>query len=56
MLRWGRYQVIDRQHLTNFVFGKDHIVLALGRDGLVANTMKYLSGQPLVGINPEPAH
>ncbi len=55
MRRWGRYQVLDRQHLTNFVFGKDDIVLALGQDGLVANTMKYLAGQPLVGINPEPA-
>jgi NAD kinase len=55
MLRWGRYQIIDRQHLTAFVFGKDDIVLALGQDGLVANTLKYLNGQPLVGINPEPA-
>jgi NAD kinase len=30
-------------------------VLALGSDGLVANTLKYLDGQPLVGLNPEPA-
>jgi hypothetical protein len=30
-------------------------VLALGQDGLVANTMKYLDGQPLVGLNPDPA-
>jgi hypothetical protein len=30
-------------------------VVALGQDGLVANTMKYLDGQPLVGLNPEPA-
>ena len=30
------------------------MVLALGRDGLVANTMKYLRGQPLLGVNPEP--
>ena len=29
--------------------------MALGQDGLVANTMKYLEGQPLVGLNPEPA-
>jgi NAD kinase len=52
---WGRYQVIDRSYLPNFVFAADDIVVALGQDGLVANTMKYLDGQPLVGVNPEPA-
>lgn len=51
---WGRHQVIDRGYLPNFVFGADDIVVALGQDGLVANTMKYLRGQPLVGLNPEP--
>lgn len=53
--RWGRYQMLDRAHLTNFVFGADDIVVALGQDGLVANTLKYLNGQPLVGVNPEPS-
>ena len=52
---WGRYQIVDRAFLPNFVFAEDDIVLALGQDGLVANTMKYLRGQPLVGINPEPS-
>lgn len=52
--QWGRHQVLDRAHLPNFVFGVDDIVVALGQDGLVANTMKYLEGQPLLGINPEP--
>lgn len=52
---WGRYQVVDRQLLANFVFDATDIVVALGQDGLVANTMKYLEGQPLVGVNPEPA-
>jgi len=50
---WGRYQLLDRAYLTNFVFARDDIVVALGQDGLVANTMKYLEGQPLVGVNPE---
>ena len=50
---WGRYQLVDRAYLPNFVFGADDIVVALGQDGLVANTMKYLDGQPLVGVNPE---
>ena len=51
---WGRYQIVDRSLLANFVFDRADIVVALGQDGLVANTMKYLDGQPLVGLNPEP--
>lgn len=50
----GRYQIIDRGFLTNFLFGEGDIVVALGQDGLVANTMKYLDGQPLIGVNPDP--
>lgn len=52
---WGRYQIVDRAMLTNFVFAPSDIVVALGQDGVVANTMKYLEGQPLVGLNPEPS-
>jgi NAD kinase len=52
--RFTRHQVIDRQFLPNFMFGPDDIVVALGQDGLVANTMKYLDGQPLIGVNPDP--
>lgn len=51
----GKVQVVDREHLPNFLFGPDDIVIALGQDGLVANTLKYLSSQPLVGVNPDPA-
>lgn len=50
----GRWQAIERYYLPNFLFGPDDVVLALGQDGLVANTMKYLTGHPLIGINPEP--
>lgn len=50
----GRHQVIDRSFLPNFVFAPDDIVVALGQDGVVANTMKYLDGHPLVGVNPDP--
>jgi NAD kinase len=51
----GRYQAIDRAFLPNFLFGPDDIVVALGQDGLVANTLKYLDGHPTIGLNPEPA-
>jgi NAD kinase len=51
--QWGRYQVVERSFLPNFIFGPSDIVVALGQDGVVANTMKYLDGQPLVGLNPD---
>jgi NAD kinase len=51
----GRYQVLERRFTPNFLFGPQDVVVALGQDGLVANTMKYLDGQPLVGVNPDPA-
>jgi NAD kinase len=51
----GRVQLLDRAFLPNFVFAPDDIVVTLGQDGLVANTLKYLNGQPVVGINPDPA-
>jgi NAD kinase len=52
--RHGRYQLVDRGLLPNFLFGPDDLVMALGQDGLVANTLKYLDGQPLIGVNPDP--
>ena len=53
--QWGRYQVIERAYLPSFIFAPDDIVVALGQDGVVANTMKYLDGHPLIGLNPDPA-
>ena len=47
-------QAIDRTFLPSFLFGPQHIVVTLGQDGLVANTLKYLNGQLLVGVNPDP--
>ena len=50
----GRLQVVDRGFLPNFVFAPEDAVVTLGQDGLVANTLKYLNGQPVVGVNPDP--
>lgn len=52
---WGRYQIIERRFLPNYVFGESDMIVALGQDGLVANTMKYLHAHPVIGINPEPS-
>ena len=51
----GRVQIVTRAFLPNFVFAPEDTVVALGQDGLVANTLKYLKGQPVVGVNPDPA-
>lgn len=51
----GRVQRLDRKFLPNFVFGPHDAVVVLGQDGLVANTLKYLDAQPVVGVNPDPA-
>lgn len=51
----GRVQALDRAFLPNFVFAPADTVVTLGQDGLVANTLKYLNGQPVVGVNPDPA-
>lgn len=50
----GRLQVVARSFLPNFIFGPEDLVVAVGQDGLVANTLKYLDGQLLVGVNPDP--
>jgi NAD kinase len=52
---WRRVE-LDRAELDRFLFEPGDLVIALGQDGLVANTAKYLAeGQPLIGINPEPS-
>jgi NAD kinase len=52
--RLGRIQVVDRSFIPNFIFGPRDTVVALGQDGLVANILKYLDGQLLIGVNPDP--
>jgi NAD kinase len=52
--RFGRVQRLDRRYLGNFIFGPDDLVVVLGQDGLVANTLKYLDGQQVIGVNPDP--
>ncbi len=50
---WRR-ATVERAELARFLFGPDDVVLVVGQDGLVANVAKYLSGQPVVGVNPLP--
>jgi NAD kinase len=48
-------QVLDRDLLPRFTFGDDDLVVVVGQDGLVSNTAKYLSGQPILAVNPDPS-
>ncbi len=51
---WRR-AMVERSDLHRFDFADEDVVIAVGQDGLVANVAKYLHGQPVVGINPDPA-
>jgi hypothetical protein len=50
---WRRGQV-TRDDLPRFLFAPEDVVVAVGQDGLVANVAKYLDGQPVIGVDPEP--
>lgn len=50
----GRLQILNRDQVPNYLFGEKDLVIAIGRDGLVANVLKYLNQQSLIGINPDP--
>ncbi|RBY88626.1 hypothetical protein [Blastococcus sp. TF02A-26] len=50
---WRRGSV-ERADLSRFLFAPDDVVLVVGQDGLVANVAKYLDGQPVIGVDPEP--
>ena len=49
-----RAALIRRDDLDRFLFAGEDIVIAFGQDGLVANVSKYLDGQPVLGVNPDP--
>jgi NAD kinase len=55
LARLAKLQVIERSFLPNYLFTSQDLVITLGLDGLVVNTAKYLDGQPLVAVNPDPA-
>jgi NAD kinase len=48
-------QQLERGFLPSFLFTPQDLVVTVGRDGLVVNTAKYLDGQPVVAVNPDPA-
>ncbi|HFC05529.1 MAG TPA: sugar kinase, partial [Rhizobiales bacterium] len=54
MPRGLKQQVLKRELIARFTFDKTDLVVVLGPDGLVSNTAKYLDGQPIFAVNPDP--
>ncbi|MEU4167655.1 hypothetical protein AB0F46_12310 [Streptomyces sp. NPDC026665] len=52
-LTWRQARV-ERADLDRFLFAPEDVVVVVGQDGLVANVAKYLTGQPVVGIDADP--
>lgn len=50
-----KQQFIDRDFLPTYQFSDRDLIIAIGPDGLVINTAKYLTTQPILAINPDPA-
>jgi NAD kinase len=49
-----RHAEVERADLSRFLLTPEDIIAVVGQDGLVANAAKYLSGQPVIGVDPEP--
>ena len=49
-----RQTLVRRADLDRFLFAPEDVIVAVGQDGLVANVAKYLTGQPVLGVNSAP--
>jgi NAD kinase len=49
-----KIQVMDRALVPTYLFAKNDVIVTLGQDGLVANAAKYVGGQPILAVNPDP--
>jgi NAD kinase len=50
-----KLHVLDRDLVPTCVFSAADLIVTIGQDGLVANTAKYVGGQPLIAVNPDPS-
>jgi NAD kinase len=46
-------KIVERSFLPSFIFSENHVVVAVGQDGLVANAAKYVKEIPIVAVNPD---
>jgi NAD kinase len=45
---------LDRSLVPTVLFTEKDLIVTLGQDGLVANSAKYVKGQPMIAVNPDP--
>ncbi len=49
-----KIQLLDRSLAPTVLFTEKDLIVTLGQDGVVANTAKYVKGQPIIAVNPDP--
>jgi len=49
-----KVQFLDRSLAPTVLFTQQDLIVTLGQDGIVANTAKYVKGQPIIAVNPDP--
>jgi NAD kinase len=49
-----KVHVAERSLVPTMLFAPSDLIVAVGQDGLVANTAKYVGEQPIVAVNPDP--
>jgi NAD kinase len=49
-----KVQLLDRSLAPTVLFSEKDLIVTLGQDGVVANTAKYVKGQPIIAVNPDP--
>jgi hypothetical protein len=50
----AKVHCIERGFVPNYLFTEKDLLVTVGQDGLVVNVAKYLDGQPIVAVNPDP--
>jgi len=51
--KYLKFKIINRSFLPTYLFTNKDLIVVIGQDGLVANTAKYVTGLPIIGINPD---
>jgi NAD kinase len=49
-----KVHALDRSLVPTVLFTQKDLIVTLGQDGVVANTAKYVKGQPIIAVNPDP--
>ncbi len=48
------HETLPRERIASFLFRPRDLIIAVGPDGLCVNVAKYLDGQPILTVNPDP--